>query len=298
MLSIAADERAALHLDELASALDAGLPLPSLGIRGEAGERAVHAALRQRGVVLSATEDTVLLAAWRAGRIGPALRSQAEQRRLRAEWHRRLLGGLAYPCGLLAMIVIASFATAPIVGHHGFAIGVLAAVTITAAAVVVLRRGLRHGGERWNRIPLLGRLAADFAEIPYLQTLQAVYGAGVPLLQAHADAMATVPNAALRQRLTVAARVLGEGRSLTEALATSVALHPETRSLLAIGERAGQLEDALQRALRHRRDVAQRTVTNTIRRATTTVYLLAMALAAALILSFWFRLYGGVRAWR
>ncbi|MFY9342944.1 MAG: hypothetical protein WAT39_10675, partial [Planctomycetota bacterium] len=61
LLSIAADERAALQFEDLASALDAGLPLASLGADPGAGERALHGALQRRGVRLTPTEDAVLL---------------------------------------------------------------------------------------------------------------------------------------------------------------------------------------------------------------------------------------------
>lgn len=298
MLSIAADERAALQFDELASSLDAGLPLTAVGAQGRDGERAIHAALRQRGVVLSPSEDAVLLAAWRAGRIGPALRIRADQRRQRAEFRRQILGGLAYPSALLGMVVVASLATAPIIGHYWFAIGVVAAVLAVALFAWVARRGLRRGSARWTRLPVIGRIATDLAELPYLETLHALYGAGVPVVQAHTAATATVPNGAVRQRLAIADRILGEGRNLTEALAASVALHADTRRLLASGEQAGQLEDALRRALEHRREQSARAVTSTLKRGTTIVYGIGVVLAVTVILSFWFRLYGGTPIWR
>jgi general secretion pathway protein F len=254
--------------------------------------------LQQRGVVLSPSEDAVLLAAWRAGRVGPALRACAEQRRQRAEFRRRMLGGLAYPVALLGMVVVASLATAPIVGHYWFAIGVVAALLVAGAVGFVVWRGLRRGDERWTHLPVIGRIVTDLAEIPYLETLQAMYGAGVPLVQAHGTAVATVPNDAVRQRLAIAGRVLGEGRNLTEALAASVSLHPDTRRLLATGEQSGQLEDALLRALTHRREMSARAVSSTLRRGTTIVYAIAVVLAVTVIFTFWFRLYGGTPIWR
>ncbi|MBX3463312.1 MAG: type II secretion system F family protein [Planctomycetes bacterium] len=293
MLSIAADERAALEFDELASTLDAGLPLATLGGRGEHGDRVVHVILQQRGVDLSPSDDVVLQAAWRSGRIGPALRARAGQRRQRAELRRQMLLGLAYPAALYTMAIVAAFATAPILGHHGFAIALLVLLAALVAATLVLVRGLRTGGERWNRLPWVGRMATDLAEIPYLEVLQALYGAGVPVVEAHAGAVAAVPNAAVRQRLTVAGRVLGSGRTLGEALAESLALHAETRTLLANGERAGQLEESLHRALERRRDTAQRQVRRLGRSITLGIYAVAALTAVLLIFQFYSRLYGG-----
>jgi hypothetical protein len=212
MLSIAADERAALQFDEVASMLDAGLPLGSIGGGGEHGDRVVHAILSQRGVKLTPSDDTVLLAAWRAGRIGPALRARAEQRRQQAALHRRLLLGLAYPSALFAMTIVAGIVTAPIVGHYYFPIGLSVLLLAVVATALVVQRGLQRGDERWNQLPVIGPIARDVAEIPYLEVLQALYGAGVPLLEAHASATAAVPNHGVQQRLGVAGRVLGEGR--------------------------------------------------------------------------------------
>lgn len=297
MLSIAADERAAMQFDELASLLDAGLPTSQLGARGGDGERTAIELLRRRDVRLSPSDEVVLAAAWRSGRVGPALRARAEQRRQRAAQRRNLLLHLLYPAALLGVAMLASLATAPVIGHYGFPIGLTVVLALLVAVALVLRRGLRRGDERCNRLPVVGRLVTDLAEIPYLETLQSLYGAGVPIVEAHANALAAVPNPALQRRLAVAGRVLGSGRTLTEALAEAVALHPDTRSLLAAGERAGTLEDALTRALQRRREVSQRGVALLLRSIAVGIYALAAAIAVALILSFWFSLYGQLR-WR
>ena len=292
--SIAADERAALHFDDLASAFDAGLPLHHLGGDAKAGDRVLHSILKQRGVVLSATEDALLLAGWRAGRASATLRSRAVGRRNRAEFVRTLWTGLRYPLLLLGMVFVASFATGGIIGHYWFA----AAVAALAAAVVTLgvlaRRGLRAGSEVWTQMPILGRIANGLAELPYLETLHALYGAGVPLAQAHTAAVAAVPLASLQRRLQVADRVLQGGRSLTESLAQALALNAETRSLLATGEHAGQLEDALQRSLVRRREVSARDIGTTARTVGHVVGLLALAFVVNIVFTFYLKLYGNL----
>ena len=75
-------------------------------------------------------------------------------------------------------------------------------------------------------------------------------------LQAHPQAAATCPVADAQSKLLAADRILQQGRPLAEALVQVEALHPETRHLLAVGEQAGTLEDALQRALTRRQAVA------------------------------------------
>ncbi|MEO6597214.1 MAG: type II secretion system F family protein [Planctomycetota bacterium] len=296
MLSpIAAHERAALHFDDLASAFDAGLPLLSQGAKPDSDERVVHQLLRDRGVVLSTTEDAVLLAAWRAGRIGAALRGRAEERRHRAEFLKSIWVGLRYPLVLMGMIVLASFATAGIIGHYWYAVIALGIVVALPVAFLLIRRGLLHGHDRWTRVPMLGSIGTGLGELPYLETLQALYGAGVPLNQAHAAAVAVVPVASMQRRLQVADRALQGGTSLTESLGQALALHSETRMLITTGEHAGQLEDALQRALKRRRDTASRELTFVARRVGNLAYGLAVVLVFLMVYNFYSNYFGMMR---
>ncbi|MBM4061102.1 MAG: hypothetical protein FJ265_08410 [Planctomycetes bacterium] len=292
LLSIAADEAAALQFDDLASALDAGLSPVALGGRADAGERTVHELLRSRRVVLTPTEDAVLLAGQRAGSLARLLRQRAEQRRSRAALARQLWTGLRYPALLVVCVSFVSLFTAPIVGHHGFLIGAGLGLLLLLLLVAAVRRGLRTGSERWLRLPVVGNLAAAFGELPYLETLQALYGAGVKLAQAHPAAVATVPVAAVRARLQVADRILQQGRPLADALAQALALHAETRALLATGEPSGQLEDALGRALARRREVAGRGAANAARRAGIAAYWITV-LAVVWIVSDFYGAYFG-----
>jgi type II secretory pathway component PulF len=294
LFSIAADDRAALQFEDFVSSLDAGLPLATIGADPARGERAIHDALTRRGVKLSPTEDAVLQAAWKSGRIGEALRGRAADRLRRAEASRTLWAGVRYPLGLLAMLIVASFITVPVMGHYWFPIGVVGAVALAGGSAFALWRGLRRGDERWARLPVIGRIATDLAEIPYLESLHAMYGAGIPLVQAHSAAVAAVPLPAVRSRLQVTDRVLREGHPLAEALARSLALHPETRTLLETGEQAGQLEDALRRALQRRRDVSTRALVDAVRRTSAAVYLIVALAVAAIVLSFWTNLYARV----
>lgn len=288
LLSIAADERAALQFADLASALDAGLPLPTLGGEAAAGDRALHTALRTRGIRLSATEDAVLAAAWRSGRASEALRRCAVARERRAGFARRLWEGLRYPLLLLGMLFVASAASAAVVGPQ-FLYALLAGLAVLAAGALWIRAQV-HRGARWlARAPIARQLLPALGELPYLETLHALYASGVPLAQAHAEAVGTVRVALVRERLDIADRILQTGRPLRAALEQALALHPETRALLAGGEQAGQLEDALLRAFTRRSDVAARDVQHLARRAGQFAYFAAVALCAVLVLRF----YGG-----
>ena len=274
------------------------MPLHAIGADAQKGDRAIHEALQRRGVRLSATEDAVMAAAWRAGRITTALRTRAEQRRQRAEFARAIWAGLRYPLVLFLLIVVASFATAAVVGHYWFAIGVLGGAVACGALAVVVRRGLLTGGDRWARLPIVGRMAANLGELPYLETLHSLYAAGVPLVQAHAAAVAAVPIQVLRRRLLIADRELQGGRNLTEALAHALALHAETRTLLATGEHAGQLEDALLRALTRRRETSAREVGQAAKRLGHAAYAVATLVVVAIVFSFYANYAGMLRQLR
>lgn len=287
LLSIAADERAALHFDDLASALDAGLSLEALGGRGNHGERVVHELLRQRGVTLRGAEDAVLTAGWQAGRVGTALRARAEERRRQAAFARQIWAGLRYPLVLFLLLGIGSVFVSGITGNLWILYIELLVVAVVGAAAWFGVRSLRRGGEAWLRIPVVGNLAAGLAELPYLETLQAMYGSGMPLAQAHPRAVAAVPVQSVQRRLQIADGVLRSGRPLGEALAQALALHPETRMLLTTGEQSGQLEESLQRALVRRRDVTGRATSDAARRFGSAVYLLAVVAVAYFVVSFY-----------
>lgn len=295
--SIAADERAALHFTDLAGALDAGLPLAAIGGDPAAGDRAVHAALTTRGVRLTATEDLSLLHGWKAGKAAAALRACAEARSERAAFARSLVAGLRYPLFLAVMLLLASIATSEFIGPAP-AITLVAIYAGIAALLVAVRRAARTG-EAWpRRLPFAAGLLDGAAEIPYLETLHSLYGSGVPLLQASAAAVATTPAGHAAERLRIADRVLQQGRPLAEALTTAMALHQETRALLQTGEAAGQLEDALGRALRRRREVHGRAMAGLAKTAGHVAYAAAIVGVLWIVVTFYGAYYGQLAALR
>lgn len=294
LLSIGADERAALQFDDLASALDAGLPLPALGGDPTHGDRVVHGILGRRGVRLSPTEVVVIEHAWRAGRVAAALRLRATERRQRAESARTVWAGLRYPLLLVGLWLAASATTAPIVGPW-FLVSALVVVAALAIGLWLLRAAVRRGDPRVARLPLAGRLVADFGELPYLETLHALYGAGVQLAAAHAAAVAAVTAGSVQQRLRIADGMLQRGQPLAEALAGAIALHPETRQLLATGEQTGQLEDALARALARRRGVAVRDLGALARRIGQVAYAVMVVAIVVLVFRFYSGYFGLLR---
>ncbi|MBL8754784.1 MAG: type II secretion system F family protein, partial [Planctomycetes bacterium] len=258
-----------------------------------AGDRALHAALQRRGIRLSPLEDTVLAASWKAGTAAASLRARAVERRRRAEFQRTVWAGLRYPLLLAGMILLASVATMAIVGKTMLVV-VLTAYAAIAGSTFLLRRAARTGAPWVTRLPVLGKLLLGLGELPYLESLHGLYGAGVPILQANTTAVRTVHTAAVRERLLAADRVLQGGRRLGEALHQTGALHEETRSLLATGEQAGQLEDALRRALERRRQVVATEVQAAARLLGNIAYAVAAGAVVVIVFQFYSSLYGNL----
>jgi type II secretory pathway component PulF len=164
--------------------------------------------------------------------------------------------------------------------------------TTLAIAIFLVLRGLRRSEPWVQRLPGVAGLAADWGELPYLETLAALYGAGVPLKTSHGAAIATVPIAHVKSRLRIADGILQQGRPLREALGEAAALHQETRLLLATGEQAGQLESALGRALSRRREVLGRRVEFLGRTAGRVAYTAAVVAVVVIVWRFYSSYYG------
>lgn len=290
LLSIGADEAAAVQFEDLASALDAGLPLASLGADPAAGDEALATALRQRRVKLTDHERLVLQHGWQAGRASQALRGRALERRRRAEFARTIWSGLRYPLLLVLMMLMAGAISALTMGS-GLLVGVLTVIGVLVVLFLLLRRGIRSGAGWVQRLPWIGPLTDNLGELPYLETLHALYGAGVDLRQANATAVRTVDTRSVRDRLAIADGLLQQGQPLAQGLAVALALQPETRTLLTTGEQAGQLEDALARALQRRRDVTGRQLADLARRLGSIAFALVAIGVAWFVISFYSGLF-------
>jgi len=278
--------KAALALDDLASALDAGLPIESLGGNVDLEDHVLLDLAWQRGITLTASEKIVLEAAWKSGNAGKALRGRAADRRRQAEFYEEIWAGLRYPVILLCMLPVVAVATYAVIGPD-FAIALAIAYGILAIVYLIMARKLGRGDANLERFPIIGSLLEDVRELPYLESLHAQYGAGVPIVEAHGAAIRSVKMRALRERLGQTQQYLSEGIELREALHRSGALCQETRSLLATGEQAGQLEDALERALTRRREVAGRKMATAARRIGQIAYALAVVAIVYVVFKFY-----------
>lgn len=285
---LSADEHTALQFEDIASALDAGLPVQAIGGDSAQGERVLHGILQRRRAKLTAVEDAVLAAAWRTGRAGHALRRAATMRRQRAGLLKQLVQRLAYPVVLLGMSMLIAVMT-----HRPLVIWFAAAcVGGLFVLLFLMRRGLRGGTGPWLSLPMIGPLLRDQAELPYLEVLHGLYSAGEPILEAHAAAVDACPTTAIRQQLREADLVLQGRVPLADALQQTGVLAAETRTLIAGGERVGELEDALWRALQRRTEVHAGRGRQLAMVVGTAAYLFAAGIAVYLIFAFYGSLYG------
>ncbi|MEC8253514.1 MAG: type II secretion system F family protein, partial [Planctomycetota bacterium] len=188
-------------------------------------------------------------------------------------------------------LLLASLATMAIVGPT---LSVVLACVYggVIAGVVLIARRLGRGDSALERYPLIGKVLLQLRELPYLEALHALYGAGVPIVEAHRTALATVRLQDLRKQLSVAQEMLEQGRTLQEALETSASLSLETRTLLATGEQAGELEDALQRALVRRTEMAEQQLQRAARVAGTVAYVSAAIGVVVIAVRFYTSYYG------
>ncbi len=282
---------------DLASAIDAGLPTERWGGLPQDGEFVLERALPRRNTPVDDTETAVLRAGWRSGRPADALRRLAHQRQQRASFARQILGALLYPVLLLAVAFLVSFVAAKL-GARWLPWTIGGAIAAMALGIALLRRQIRSGNPATLRIPMLGPLVRDLGTIPYLDVLHACYASGIPLLQAHREAVAACHVPAVASRLALCDALVQQGKPVGESLEQTLALDDETRSLIATGETTGTLEDALRRAATRRRDEAQRRAVALSKGIGTAVYAIGLLAAVATIVSFYAGYAAQLRALR
>lgn len=241
----------------------------------------------QRGASLSAALaeqpdhfDPLLLASVRAsetsGTLLPALQRYLDYRAQLQRVQRTLVAALLYPCtllgvGLLVLLflllyVLPRFAQifadlgrelplfSRLLMQLGTAIdthriGLLALIALAGLALV-LSLGTPRGRQRWLqrllRLPGLGTRLDLFARARLFRMLALLLDSGLPLLQA-CRLLQGLLSAALDHRLQQAARLLQAGHALSQALREQQLVCPVADSLLAAGERSGELAQSLHR---------------------------------------------------
>jgi general secretion pathway protein F len=126
------------------------------------------------------------------------------------------------------------------------AIGAVAAI----ALFVKWTRG-KEGRQVWDafalRLPVLGELVRTINVSRFARTLGTMLQAGVPMLRALDTAKQIVGNVLIQQAIEDAKRAVTEGESLAQTLKKSGQFPATMIHMVAVGEKAGQLEQMLER---------------------------------------------------
>jgi len=107
------------------------------------------------------------------------------------------------------------------------------------------------GKQVWHRfvlkLPVLGQLVRTINVARFSRTLGTMLNAGVPMLRALDSAKQTMGNVILQAAVDEAKRAVTEGESLAGTLKKSGQFPPTMIHMVMVGERAGQLEQMLER---------------------------------------------------
>ncbi len=123
----------------------------------------------------------------------------------------------------------------------------------TIASIVLFLKWSRskEGRPIWHRfvlkLPVLGELIRTINVGRFSRTLGTMLQAGVPMLRSLDTAKMIMGNVILQRAIDEAKRAVTEGESLAQTLKKSGEFPPTLIHMVAVGERAGQLEQMLER---------------------------------------------------
>ena len=139
-------------------------------------------------------------------------------------------------------------ASSGFMGNHWKAI-LLSIIAITF--LFVKWKATKDGKETWHRfvlkIPVVGQLVRTINVSRFARTLGTMLESGVPMLRALDTSKQIIANVVLQDAVEKAKRAVTEGESLAQTLKKSGQFPPTMIHMTAVGERAGQLEQMLER---------------------------------------------------
>jgi general secretion pathway protein F len=124
---------------------------------------------------------------------------------------------------------------------------------LTGAGVAAFAKWARSeaGRPHWHtfvlKMPLVGPLARQIAVGRFARTLGTMLSAGVPMLRALETSREILGNVILMNAVDDARKAVAEGESLAVTLRRSGHFPPSVTHMIAVGERAGELESMLLR---------------------------------------------------
>ncbi|KKW68882.1 general secretion pathway protein GspF [Lampropedia cohaerens] len=156
-----------------------------------------------------------------------------------------------------------------------------------AFACVLVRWALRRPAQRekfdalWLRLPVIGKLTAQFNAARFASTLAMLSAAGVPILKGLQAAAETVGNRSMRRDAMDALVLVREGAPLGAALAQKKRFPALLAMFARLGEQTGELPLMLERAAKQLQNEVQR---RAVRLATMLEPLLIVAMGVAVLI--------------
>lgn len=233
-----------------------------------------------------------LKAAEAAGKAPAELRELAADEESQIKLKNTLIAKSTYPVALLHMLLLTLLAT-PGLGTGTPAMAYLATVALIDVTLFGLWRVLFPNSPDatpsavLRLIPALHRTVLDAEYAHYLRILERLYEAGIPIATAARQALSTLTNQELSNRLSTAVSILDSHRSMADALQAFPALRPELTALLTTAESAGELGDALRRAAALSASYAEAGSTRFVRVVGGLLYALAAGMVAQRVISFY-----------
>lgn len=182
--------------------------------------------------------------------------------------------------------------------NNGLATTLLLAIALGSAAYALSRERFRAGlAERLWRVPALGERMMIYQLARFYRTVGMLLLAGIPAIRAFEMVPGLLaPN--LRAQLVRATTLLGEGRSISDALTSAGLATPVATRMLAVGERSGRMGELMDRIARFYDDETARFVdafTRVFEPLLMTVLGLAVGLVVVLMYMPIFELAGSLR---
>ncbi len=123
--------------------------------------------------------------------------------------------------------------------------------TIVAIVIFIQWKGSKDGKPAWHRfvlgLPVLGQLVRTINVGRFARTLGTMLQAGVPMLRSLDTAKQIMGNVILQRAVEDAKKAVTEGESLAQTLKKSGQFPATMIHMVAVGEKAGQLEQMLER---------------------------------------------------
>lgn len=152
----------------------------------------------------------------------------------------------------------------------GVALLGLPLLVLGIAALIAFKRACRNTAfkARWHklclRIPLLGHLIMTVQTSRFMRTTALLAQAGVPLLEAMAAGTQVLTSLPIAEALIYAKQQVREGVSFPQSLASTNYFSAMSLHMLASGERAGKVEQMMQRAAKQQESEVEAVISQSL----------------------------------